>query len=738
MTRGGWLVFALLSACSGEAERPPARPEPPQLTCPEGLSPDGPACVPTTEPCANGACAIASCATGLELAKEGGCRAILPDVACPRGQLAVPGDAACRPIDACGEGTFGDIPDEAGTVYVDAAATAPFEGTRARPFRTINDARASKAAAIGIAAGTYVEDLVFDRPVRLRGRCPSLVTLRSASESPDTYALTFLAEGRVRGISVTGGGRGAISGAASLTVERVELHGLSGRGVSFFPTVPATLRVSDARIDGAQLVGIVGRGAMLVERTVVQNVTLEGDDALGVQVSADAATPGELTLDRVLIERVTGAALDVVGARAKLQSVVIRELPFGVDRGAAIDVRRNPMVTTLRPGLEVAGLVIERVSARAIGVSEADAQFDGLTIRDVRAIPGRGGIGLSIFGDAKVVARGVLIDRAAYAGVLVDGGDVRLERATIKRTAVAEELGVGVLARKESGGFKLHVQDSAIVDNERVGIALGGGDSTILGCDVARNRELGLSLESARATITATTVQDTLPTSAGGRGVGISVTRYKDKAIGPASDVVIERSTVRRCTSAGVSVFASRATIRDSAIEDIGPEPRSESGGVGVLGDAYTGILEPSKLTIERTRIARVHAAGIVGLGADLTIARALVRDVSALAARFGDGIVVSASEVDGELLAGSAAIASSRIERAARAGLAVFGSTATLEGTKIDCAAIAINLEHSFGTLRRARNATLTDGGGNECGCGAAAKCSAASSGLQPAPVAR
>jgi hypothetical protein len=735
------LLIALFSgpACSGNSEPDAPKPAPPALTCAEGLELDAPACVSTSEPCAGGACGPTSCADGFELAEEGGCRAILPEGACARGLIAVPGDTACRAIDSCSEGTFGDIPDDPGTLYVDGAAVAPHDGSRARPFRTINEAVGRKPATIAIAAGTYVEDLVFNDPVSLRGRCPSLVTLRSSSGAPDKYALTFLADARVRGISVTGAARGAITAAASLTIERVDLHDLTGRGVSFFPTrADAVLTVNMARIDSAELVGLVGRGKMLVERSVIQNVSLAGDDAIGVQVSADDSTSGDLTLDHVLIEGVAGAGLDVVGARAVVKSVVIRDVRLGVDRAAAIDVRPNPMALSLQPSATFAGLVIGRASGRGIGVSGGKAVIEELTIRDLRAVEGRGGAGLSVFGDVVVSVHHALIDRAAFAGVLVYGGEVRISSSTIRRTAVAEGLGAGILARDVAGPFRLHVLGSSISDNERVGIAIGGGESLIEGSYVARNRELGISLESARARISSSVVEDTFPAGDGSRGVGITVTRFRDATLGPAANVVIERSLVRRCAAGGISVFASNATISDSRIEDIVPEVRTQSAGVGILADAHTGVFEPARVTVERTRVLRVHAAGIVGLGAELTIDRTLVSDVNALAGTFGDGIVVRASEVGSEVLGGSATITSSRIDRAARAGIAVFGSVASISGTSVNCAAFSMNIENAFGAIRRERAAKFNDNGGNICGCGVQAQCKATSSGLVPSPNAR
>ena len=106
---------------------------------------------------------------------DAACDPILPVEPCPSGLMAVPGEATCHPVMECGSGAWGNIPVDASTVYVDAAyAGGISNGSDTQPFTAIADAIAAApdGALIAVAAGTYDEVVVFNKPLRLWGVCP--------------------------------------------------------------------------------------------------------------------------------------------------------------------------------------------------------------------------------------------------------------------------------------------------------------------------------------------------------------------------------------------------------------------------------------------------------------------------------------------------------------------------------------------------------------------------------------
>src|SRR4030095_4490248 len=95
-------IVALLAtlACSA------ADPDLPEDVVDEG-------CKPGSRPAEDGSCfpaGVATCAEGFESDGDYGCRAVLPGAPCAPGQIAVPGDTACRPVAPCPQERYPLVP----------------------------------------------------------------------------------------------------------------------------------------------------------------------------------------------------------------------------------------------------------------------------------------------------------------------------------------------------------------------------------------------------------------------------------------------------------------------------------------------------------------------------------------------------------------------------------------------------------------------------------------------------
>ncbi|MBM4372616.1 MAG: hypothetical protein FJ098_13225, partial [Deltaproteobacteria bacterium] len=175
------------------------------LDCPPWAPPDGDGiCTPEVPQCGAGqspaldleggcvAVGVETCPEGWERLADATCSPVLPG--CGEGQLAT-FDGACTvtgPADDCGTaGPFGNLEGDAGAVWVAADSPgATATGSRAMPFPTIVEALdvVPDGGTVLVGSGVYPGGLHIDRPVHIRGRCATEVTIQgAASVTLDTW-----------------------------------------------------------------------------------------------------------------------------------------------------------------------------------------------------------------------------------------------------------------------------------------------------------------------------------------------------------------------------------------------------------------------------------------------------------------------------------------------------------------------------------------------------------------------
>lgn len=415
-----------------------------------GSSPDTPpvaaspaarfdACKADEVPVFGGGCAAIGvpadgCAEGFVHDGAGGCAPVLPEAVCPKGQLAVPGETACRAPSPCGEGPFGSIPVDERTLFVDGSVATTGDGTRDRPFKTIDEAlgRATLGRpTIAVAAGVY-SDAVIDVNVRLIGRCASMVEIRGTDK---LYAAVEVhGDAEVSGVAVTGPGPGVVLGNdGKLTLADAWVHDVGKFGVS---------------VAGQ---GEKGESPLLVSNVLVEGTGEEGFFAFG----------GAMVITRS-VARDTGG----IGARAELYT----------------------KVTPMAPGtLELRASVVERCQEAGVGSLASKVAVLGSVIRDTRprAKDLRGGMGVYASAYPPTGARGELnvtqswLSKNLRAGAYYDNAFGRLDRVVVRDT-----LGLASDGRFGDGaqilyGSKVDVTDSLFTDNRYTGLSYAASQGSI-------------------------------------------------------------------------------------------------------------------------------------------------------------------------------------------------------------------------------------------------------------------
>jgi hypothetical protein len=702
---------------------------------PAGLPLDAPACPPGEAPLDGGGCLPAgvpadACGEGFMTDGNGGCEAILPPAPCPKGMMAVPGMTTCQDVAPCGAGTWGDIPVDATTQYVDQAyAGGGSDGSAAKPWTTIHQGidAAGNGAIVAVAAGVYAENMKLFKQVRLWGRCPALVEVAG----PDPKAPSILLESpsagaEIHDIGISGQWDGlGILQVHGVIVDRVWIHDTNNFGL-FLLQSAESVTVTGSLIEGAHGAGVfVDDSTATLDQVVVRD-TLPDSTATnpGVGVVTLSETAGALadaTIRRSLVERNHYAGVYLQNGNATVESTMVRDTePDPQLQGAGV-LARHDTIQLPQPSLTVRASVIAHNYQNGVSAISANATLESTVVRDTQSTtanpngPNDGtGVQCQInvsagkFERPSVTVKTSLIDNNSGNGVTVATADLTLESTIIRSTqpdATGRGRGLAAINALKHGRPNVTMRASVIEGSVDTGLAVGGGD----------------------ALIESSVVRGTLANSQEGMwGQGIDVISQDNDP----SNATIRGCLVEDNLLDGVAVVGSTALIESTVVRDTQAPPSAPSGR-GIEIHAYNGVR--ASATIQSSLVEHNVEAGIIVEAADVTITSTLVRDTASnTQGQYGDGIVVLATAADPPDPAGPAkvSIAGSRVEASARAGLSNFGSDVAFANTALVCSAFDIEGDQQV----TGENFSFENGGGNACGCPeASGECKVVSMSIAP-----
>ncbi len=736
MRAGIFGLVVTLAGCAGEPVAPPPPPcdgdrfvidgacvtsGVPPLGCASGFVHDGSGgCEPIlpATPCAQGTLltlgattclpiGVATCGDAATSDGRGGCLPTLPTARCAAGTMASPGEASCRDIVACGSGTWGDIVRDAGTIYVSATAATGGDGSEAKPFRTVREALdaapvATTLPTIAIAAGTYKEALVVDKTVRLVGRCPSMVTIEPPTLD---FALDLTVDAEVRGLS-TKGGAGGVRAAGNVThLSALHVHDTAAEGIF---AVSGSLTLRDVVVERARDVGVeILDAAVTLDRVVVLDTAASLTKLFGRGISIEGRFP--VAMRHVLVEGSKEIGVFALLAPVTIEDSVVR------DTAARVSDRR------LGHGIELdakASLVMRRsliLGSRGIGLAlfGADATVEDSVVRGVPPSAGKG-IAADVHeksgrGSSLTILRSV-VEKVVDGGIAIVGSKARIERTLVRDISARADgrFGGCVVAESQAG-----------VPSE-----LTMGESALGPCV-----SFGIVVKAAPAALARVWVHD-IASEPVSRilGMGIDI---EERTTAENVDSTVSASIVERTHEAGIAVRAARVVVDGTLVRDILPRGRTlEARAIDVLGDPFEGVRAELRLT--GSVLARASEIGVFVMGGTATIERSVIRDTKPLGSTstLGDGIGVTRYNT---LLPGLVVLRDSLLAGHARAGVFVSGADVSVEGTRIWCTGIPLDVE-TLVTATEPFSPTLNDRGRNVCGCGSTwTACAAQSTGLAP-----
>ncbi|MBW2459278.1 MAG: hypothetical protein JRI68_32580 [Deltaproteobacteria bacterium] len=375
-------------------------------------------------------------------------------------------------------------------------------------------------------------------------------------------------------------------------------------------------------------------------------------------------------------------------------------------------------------GAEVRDLAVTG-TGQGIGVHDSqDVTVDRVWIHDTP----EGGLDMASTGDdtSCLVGRS-LIEAVGTAGAHAKwGAELTIEATVIRDTQPGPTLlwGGGVLVLSSTSDAQrctLEVRRSVIEGNHREGIRAFGSHVTIdetvvrdtqpgpddladgmgiivgpavndelvttfalLRSVVANNYTCGVCTSNADATVEATVVRNTQPRAADGTG-GLGLAALSDlPAGGSRPQVAVLSSVVEQSHSVGLALAGVDATMKAVIVRDTEPELAGSRFGRGLAAELNPTTDEPTILELAGSVIERSHEVGLALIGSTATIDTTVVRDTRPRpdADLYGRGVIV---QIAAETLARSqASMTHCLIEGSHESGLYVSGSDVTIEDSVI------------------------------------------------------
>ncbi len=694
---------------------------------------------------------IETCVAGSTSDGAGSC--VLPRPVCAAGLRAGFGEKACRAVAACT--ALADA-----TLFVDSAAPSGGDGSKGKPFQTIAGALAvaKDGDVVGVAAGTYAEHVVVKQRIVLKGTCPSEVKVRG-TDATRAVVRVDAAGAVVEGLAIGDGWLG-VQLTADATIQKAWIHDTTHYGVSVGAGTRGTIK--DTLIENATGSGIRVAGAdLLLEDSEVRGTAPlpTGLAGQGIQASPSttSAAPTNVTVRRTVVAANHTFGVDIKGTTAVVESSWIGGTRSGRGGENGFGVFANDDAATGRPSVVTLRdtFVVEN---RAYGVAfygGASGTLERVVVRDTRVQgDGTAGVGISAQsvgakGKASLRVSSSVVDGAVSGGISAISAPTTIERTIVRnvgfspKTSTGGPPGIGAWTIAGGAPQPLVIRDTSIEHVLGYGISANPAELTVENSSV---RDIttsagnpwggGISVTSARGGLgSAKIVGSRVDATAGGgvllsglrsevrgcfiRATSRGITAQENPIAGGEATLQLEDTLITGVSDVAVLVLGSTADILRTTIADVSPGAAGING-FGVIG---VGKTEPSVVHVRSTSLFRCANSGPAITHGQMTLSRVLVVDTKSIGDNYGDGIMVTDGNGPATLTADLV-----RITRPARAGLAVFGATASLSRAFMDCAPIPLNAEN---------NATLTDGGGVLCSCGDPfAACRAQATKLRPATL--
>ncbi|MEZ4301060.1 MAG: right-handed parallel beta-helix repeat-containing protein [Polyangiaceae bacterium] len=347
---------------------------------------------------------------------------------------------------------------------------------------------------------------------------------------------------------------------------------------------------------GPSRVEVVGQSGGNLAAVEVLNASASGSTVRGISVTGE------------------GIGIGVTGATGvRIEQVWVHD----TTEAAGIDIEDANGPTSVA----VVSSLVESASVFGVFVAGAEVTLESTAVRATALTPFYlSGTGIMLTANAANdhpstgTLRRVLLDGNHNIGLLVNGSDATLETSVVRNTLPFKD---------GSFGRGVHIQDDLVTAQPAT--------AEIRTSVIADNRDLGIFLHGAQATIESTVVRGTLPDAQGAHGRGIQVQADLDS--GARSSLLLRTSLIDGSHDFGVAVASSDLTVESTVVRGTLPGTDGSAGdGIAV----FTTTPDPSTATITGSRVESNARAGVSFFSAAVTLT--------------SSAVVCNALDLDGEV----------------------------------------------------------------------------------------
>ena len=494
---------------------------------------------------------------------------------------------------------------------------------------------------------SVIRDTMSTETVSARGRGVSVYCDDETEPCKGLLVLgSLLSRNRDTGIFISGVDAVIESSTVRDTLsQESDLTGGHGIGVRCGPAFCGTLTVERSLVTRNRDVGVFSEGVdtavldSLVRSTLPQEADLTGGH--GIAVQCGAAFCGTLTVERSLVAENRDMGIFVLGGPGVIGCTVVRDtmsqagdLSGGRGIHAQCDmgfceellVERSIVSGNRHVGIFSSGTGATVVSS----VVRKTLHQEG----DLLLGWGIGGVCNEEFGFCNGLSIGdSVVSENREAGIFAYGVDARIFSSTVRDTLPQERdmtggRGINAQCESEKGICgELKVENSAVIGNREVGIAVFGKETTVV----------------------SSIVQSTMPQESdqkAGWGIGVQCC----SASWNCGNFQMMDSLVSENENAGISITGVTANIESVVIQDTltnsaGPWRGEYGHGISAGCDPFLNVC--GTLSLHSCLIAESHSAGVGLDGVSGIMNGSLVATVSAqpLDGKYGYGIQIAGSE---------------------------------------------------------------------------------------------